>query len=80
MEELVALTVIDCNVAAVTDRAKVLEVTPLWVAAMLLEPMAAPVARPVALMLTVAGLEEVHVAVFVRFCVLPSLKVPVAVN
>lgn len=46
----------------------------------LLEPIAVPVARPVALMLTAAGVEEAHVAVFVRFCVLPSLNVPVAVN
>ena len=47
---------------------------------MLLEPIAAPVARPVELMLTDAGPEEAHVAELVRFCVLPSLKVPVAVN
>lgn len=47
---------------------------------MLLDPGAAPVARPVALMLTVDGLEEAQVAVFVRFWVLPSLKVPVAAN
>lgn len=47
---------------------------------MLLDPIAVPVASPMALMLTVAGLEEVQVAVFERFCVLPSLKVPVAVN
>jgi len=71
---------IDCSVAAVTDRTSVLDVIPFWVAVMLLEPIAAPVARPVALMLTVAALEEAQVVVFVRFCVLPSLKVPVAVN
>jgi len=47
---------------------------------MLLEPIAAAVAKPAALMFTVAGLEEAHVAVFVRLCVLPSLNVPVAVN
>ena len=46
----------------------------------LLEPMATPVARPVALMLAVAGFELVQVAVLVRFCVVPSLKVPVVVN
>lgn len=79
-EELLALMVIDCRVAAVTAMANVLEVIPPWAAVMLLEPMAAPVAKPDALMLTIDGLEEVHVAVFVRFCVLPSLKVPVAVN
>ena len=47
---------------------------------MLLDPAAAPVARPAVVMLTVAVLELVQVAVFVKFCVLPSLKVPVAVN
>jgi len=80
MEELLALIVMDCNVAAVTARANALEEIPFWVAVMLLEPVAAPVAKPVALMLTLAGLEEAHVAVLVRFWVLPSLKVPVAVN
>ena len=59
--------VIDCNIAAVTDNAKVLDVIPFCVAVMLLEPIATPVARPLALMLTFAALEEVHVAVFVRF-------------
>ena len=72
--------VIDCRVAAVTVRAKLLDVTAFWVALMLLEPIAAPVARPPALMLTAAGLEEVQVTVFVTFCVVPSLKVAVAVN
>ena len=66
--------------AAVTVRTKLLEVIPFCVAVILLEPVAAPVARPAALMLTVAGLEEAHVAVCVRSCVLPSVKVPVAVN
>ena len=46
----------------------------------LLEPIAAPIARPVALMFTVAGLEEDQVTVLVKFCVVPSVKVPVAVN
>ena len=80
MEVLGAVMEIDCSVAAVTVRVNELEVIPFWVAVMLLEPTAAPVARPVALTLTAAGLEEAHVAVFVRFCVLPSLNVPVAVN
>jgi len=72
--------VIDCSVAAVTVNAKLLEVIPFWVAEMLLEPIAAPVARPAALILTAPGFEEAHVAVLVRFCVLPSVKVPMAVN
>src|ERR1700687_3753793 len=43
-------------------------------------PTARATAAPVALTLAIAGPDEVHVAVFVRFCVLPSLYVPVAVN
>lgn len=78
--ELAALTLIDCSVAAVTVSAKLLEVIPLCVAVMLLDPAADPVARPVALMLTTVGLDEVHVTEFVRSCVVPSVKVPVAVN
>ena len=43
-------------------------------------PGATPVARPV--LLTVANVDalEFHVTECVRFCVLPSLSVPVAVN
>jgi len=52
MEELPALIVMDCSVAAVTVRAIELELMPFWVAVMLLNPTAAPVARPVELMLT----------------------------
>ena len=80
MEEVLALTVIDCSVAALTARAKLFEVIPLCAAVMLLLPIPEPVAKPVALMLTVAGLEEAQMELFVRFCVLPSLKVPMAVN
>ena len=46
----------------------------------MLDPDVDPVARPVGLMLTAEALDEAHVAVFVRFCVLPSVNVPVAVN
>lgn len=74
------LIVIDCRVAAVTVSANVFDVIPFCVAVMLLEPVAAPVAKPVVLTLTVAVLELAQTAVFVRFCVLPSLNVPVAVN
>ena len=47
---------------------------------MLLEPIATPVATPPALIVAAAAFEEIHVAELVRFCVVPSLKVPVAVN
>ena len=46
----------------------------------LLEPIAAPVARPEEEMFTTVWLEALHVAVLVRFCELPSLKVPMAVS
>jgi hypothetical protein len=47
---------------------------------MLLEPPLTPVARPERLMVAAAGLAEVHVTELLRFCVLPSPKVPIAVN
>jgi hypothetical protein len=67
IDELLVLTVIDCNVAGVTASAKLFEVIPFWVAVILLEPAETPVAQPLALMLTAAGLEEVQAALFVRF-------------
>lgn len=68
------------EITAVTVSAKLFDVIPLWAAVILVEPMATPVARPVALMPAFPGIELVHVAVLLRFWVLPSLKVPVAVN
>ena len=66
IEELPALIAIDCRVAAVTERGKVLEVIPLCVALTLLEPVPTPEAKPAA-MLTAAALDELQVAEFVRF-------------
>ena len=43
-------------------------------------PLATPVARPPAAIVATAALEEDQVTELVRFCVLPSVKVPVAVN
>ena len=80
IEVLAALMLIDCSVAAVTASTSVLEVTPLWVALMLVEPIPLPVARPVALILATDAFEEAQVTELVKFWVLPSLKVPVAVN
>ena len=79
IDELPAVIAIDCSVAAVTERAKVVEEIPLCVAVMLLDPVPTPDAKPPTT-LTAAAFEELHVAELVRFCVLPSLKVPVAVN
>jgi hypothetical protein len=73
------VTAIDCSVAAVTVR----PVEPTMdddVAEMVEVPTPAPVARPAAVIVAVAVFDEVHVAVLVRFWVVPSLKVPVAVN
>jgi len=50
------------------------------VALMVLLPAATLEARPCALMVAVAALEDVHVTVVVMSCVLLSLNVPVAVN
>lgn len=80
MLPLPAVIEIDCSVAAVTLSAIELEVIPFSVAEMLLEPTAAPAARPLGLIVTAAVLDELHTAERVRFWVLPSLKVPVAVN
>jgi hypothetical protein len=80
MDVLAAVIVIDCRVAAVTVNAIVLEVTPLCVAVMLLDPVPAPVASPLVLIVTTAVFDELQVAEFVRFCVVPSVNVPVAVN
>src|SRR5258708_24244686 len=43
-------------------------------------PAFAPVATPVALIVAMVVSDEVHVAVLVRFCVVPSEKCPVALN
>ena len=72
--------VIACSAAVVTVSTSVLEVTPLCAAVMLVEPMPEPVARPVVVIVAAAALEEVQVTEVVRFWVLPSLNVPVAVN
>src|ERR1022692_4661804 len=43
-------------------------------------PGATPVANPAALIVPAAGVDDVQVTELVRFCVLESLYVPVAVN
>jgi hypothetical protein len=43
-------------------------------------PGTTPVARPLTVIVATAVFVEVQVTELVRFCVLPSLKVPVAVN
>lgn len=80
MELLGAVIVMDCSVGAVTVSVNELDEIPDWEAVMVVEPVVTAVARPVALMLATAGFDEAQVAEVVRFCVLPSVKVPVAAN
>ena len=80
MELFGAVIAIDVNVAAVTVSVKLLEVMELWLAVMCADPTPAPVARPAALIVTAAKLSELQVTELVMLEVVPSLKVPVAVN
>jgi hypothetical protein len=73
------VTAIDCSVAAVTFS----KVEPLMdddVAVIVEVPTPAPLASPDALMVAVVVVPDDHVTLDVRFCVEPSLNVPVAVN
>lgn len=76
---MAGVTTTDTSVAAVT----VTVVKPLIdpeVAVMVAEPTFAAVATPLEPMLTELLADEFQVTLLVRFCVLPSLYVPVAVN
>ena len=64
----------------VTVSANVFDVMLLSVAVMFALPAATAVARPLALMVAVAGLDELHVTCAVMLAVEPSLYMPVAVN
>ena len=70
----------DRRVAAVIVRTIELEVTPFCVAVIVLVPTPAPTATPAALIVATDVFDELHVTEFVRLCVLPSLKVPVALS
>jgi hypothetical protein len=70
----------DCNAAALTVSAITFELTPLIDAPILLEPIPIPVARPLLLTVAAEVFDDDQAAELVMFCVLPSLKVPVAVN
>ena len=69
----------DTSCAAVTVNAADPQMLP-DAALMFARPSARLVARPALLTLAVEGASELQVAVALRFCVLPSVKVPVAVN
>jgi hypothetical protein len=72
MLAVAGVTATDLTVFAVTVSAAV-PLTPPTVAEMVLVPAATPVARPEALMVAVAGLDEDQVAVVVMVAVEPSL-------
>src|SRR5277367_5122416 len=79
IEGFAGVTAIDCSVAAVTVRT----VEPLIapdVALIVEVPTPAPVARPAVVIVAVVVVPEDQVTLDVRFCVEPSLNVPVAVN
>ena len=80
IDALGTFIVIDCSTAAVTLRVIEFDVIPPCAALMFVEPAVFPVAKPEALIVAIVELEEDHVTEVVRFCVLPSLNVPVAVN
>ena len=80
MDVFGALILIDCSTAAVTVSATEFDATPPCAALTLVDPLLLPVASPEALIVATVEFEEDQVTALVRFCVLPSLKVPVAVN
>jgi hypothetical protein len=72
MEPVAGVIVTDLMVFGVTVRAAV-PLTPLTVAVIVVAPAATPVARPAALIVAVAVLDEDQVAVLVTVAVEPSL-------
>lgn len=80
IEAFAVVIVIDCSVAAVTAKGRAFDVMPFSAAVTLVDPTASPLARPLVLIVAALVLEESHVVDAVKFCVVPSLKVPIAVN
>jgi hypothetical protein len=79
MAALAGVTAIDTSVAAVTVNVVLPEIAPL-VALIVVPPTLSAEARPPLLMVAVVVLDDAHVTLAVRFCVVLSLYVPVAVN
>jgi hypothetical protein len=80
IDEFGAEIKIDCKVGAVTVNVIEFEVTPFELAVITDVPALTAVARPVAPIVATPGVAEFHSAVLVRFCVVESVYVPVAVN
>jgi hypothetical protein len=76
--ELAELTAIDSRAEVMVN--DIVPLTVPEVAVIVVLPPATPVARPAALIVAMAGAEEVQLTELVRFCALPSLNVPVAVR
>jgi hypothetical protein len=81
IEGSAGVTAIETNAAAVTVSCVVPLMDPL-VAVMLAVPVPSLLTNPgvVVLITPTAGVSELHCTVLVRFCVVPSVKLPVAVN
>jgi hypothetical protein len=77
MDGLAGVTAMDCSATTVST---VLPVTPFNVALTALVPPFAPVAKPALVIVAVEVVAERHITWLVKFWVLPSAKVPVAVN
>jgi hypothetical protein len=73
------VTAIETSTAGVTVSVTPGEVIPPCAAVMVVVPTPTPVATPEELIVAVGVLEDVHVTLDDRFCVVWLLKVPVAV-
>ena len=78
-EGFAGVTATETSVAAVTVSVVLPEMEP-EVARIVVEPAPTAVTRPAVLIVATVPAEELHVAVLVRSCVVPSLNVPVALN
>jgi hypothetical protein len=80
IEALPGFTTNDTRTGAVTARLAEPVIVPPEVAVIVVTPGSTLAASPPLLTVAIVVADEVQVAVLVRFCVLPSLYVPVAVN
>jgi len=80
IDGLAGVTAIDTSVAAVTVNVSGGLVTPLNAAVICDVPTPAPVATPAEVIVATVVVPDTHVAWLVKFCVLVSEYVPVAVN
>jgi hypothetical protein len=78
IDELLEVTAIDSRVGVTVSG--IVPLTVPEVAVIVVLPTATPVARPTVLIVATLEAEDFQVAELVRFCLLPSLKVPVAAN